>query len=210
MKSWHQVVSVVGVLVILLAGVPAVAAAPDLSASQLSEGTTSPSAPTSCNSPLGALPPPPNPFKRPAPSLSGRVDLGVPFTAGIIRLRVACGVPISEALRRHQIPESFASHWSPPPFDASDKRAGLDRSYRVRVPIGEEKNWVVRLAPYRDLFDWVQLNWEFAVGVTGAPTSPAGRPLMLTTTDPQLSAQSNLSRANFQAAWDGPSVSPAS
>lgn len=197
MTSPHQVISVLGVLVILLTAFPAVAAAP-----KNSDRATSPSTPTSCSNTLGPLPPPPNPFKQPAPSLSGRVDLSVPFTSGIIRLRVACDVPISEALRRHGIPDSFASHWSPPPFDASDKRAGIDRSYKIRVPIGEEKKWVVRLAPHRDLFDWVQLNWEFPVAVTGAPTSPAGRPLTLTTTDPRLSTQTNLSRANVQAAWD--------
>lgn len=138
-----------------------------------------------CDGGLGPLPPPPNPLKQKAPSLSGRTDLSVPFTHGLIRVRVRCGQSIDRVMTSYRIPGK-ASPWSPPPFDAHDIRAGLDRSFRITVPVGEEKAWVTRLATKVE-FEWVQLDWRFPVAVSGVPGKPVSRPLALTTNDPYLS-----------------------
>lgn len=144
-----------------------------------------------CNNTLGAYPPPPNPRKGPAPSLSGRLDLGVPYSSGVIRVRIACGKTIGEIMSRHRVP-GRAQNWSPPPFDAGDRRSGIDRSYRIEVQPGDESYWVQRLHPYAEDFDWVQLDWQFGFSAT------------LTPNDPQFTSwpQSNLTRAGFPSAWD--------
>lgn len=187
---------VVSVLVMLLMGSLPVAAR----SYGLLEGIAN--APV-CPSNLGPSAPPPNPAKLPAPSLSGRIDLTVGFTPGIVRVRVACGHTITELMQKHRL-SGTASNWSPPPFDDHDVRAGIDRSFRITVARGEEKKVVSRLVSHSQDFDWVQLDWQFPVSVAGSPRprplSP--RPLALSTNDPYLGSQSNLTRANFQSAWD--------
>ena len=158
--------------------------------------------PPVCVNRLGPSAPPPNPAKPQAPSLSGRTDLTVGFTPGVIRVRVACGHTITELMQKHRL-NGVASNWSMPPFDNHDVRAGIDRSFRITVGSGQEKQLVSRLAAHTEDFDWVQLDWQFPVAVAGAPRPrPGPRPFALATTDPYLGSQSNLARANFQRAWD--------
>ncbi len=150
-----------------------------------------------------------NPNKPKAPSLSGRTDLPLEFSTGIIRVRIACGRSIGDVIQRHGLPGP-ASYWSPPPFDAHDRRAGLDRSFRIGVEPGYEKQWVQRLAPESGDFDWVLLDWHYPVHLQSyvppaTQASVAGvarRPQALLTSDPMWSQQLNLQRANFASAWD--------
>lgn len=153
--------------------------------------------PPFCPNNIAPAAPPPNPSKHAAPSLSGRTDLSVGFTPGVIRVRVSCGHTITEVMQKHQL-SGIASNWSPPPFDIYDVRAGIDRSFRITVARGLEKQLVLRLATTGD-FDWVQLDWQFPVSIAG-PSSP--QRFALSTSDPKLASQSNLTRANFQHAWD--------
>jgi subtilisin family serine protease len=156
---------------------------------------------SSCVSKLDpSLVPPPNPAKLRAPSLSGRTDLSVGFRPGWIRVRVACGHTITEIMQKHQL-NGIATNWSPPPFDDHDLRAGIDRSFRITVTPGLEKQLVSRLAAQTADFDWVQLDWQFPVALAARP--PVGpRSFAFVPSDPRLGSQSNLTRANFQRAWD--------
>lgn len=182
-----------------------VAAVPSVAAGQPNLATTTQQASSTCDGGLGPLPPPPNPLKQKAPSLSGRVDLPVPFTPGVVRFRIRCGRDIGDVTRRHGTPGQ-ARNWSPGPFDAHDIRAGIDRSFAITVRSGQEKAWVQRLAAHNDAFEWVQLDWQFPVAVSGEPGRPSTRPLTLDVTDPYFTGttplQTNLTRVNIKQAWD--------
>ncbi len=166
-----------------------------------------------CNNTLGQYAPPPNALKRPAPSLSGVTDLatvpslaslaGTPFTAGVVRVRIACGQAIDGLMKKYGLTGSY-ENWSPPPFDAQDRRAGIDRSYRIHVSAGSEKQIVSRLAASRADFDWVQLDWQFPGSLTLAVSDPC---LATPSSSPcsgsaSLGGQPNLLRAKLPRAWD--------
>jgi len=169
---------------------------------------------SSCNNVLGPYAPPPNPLKVAAPSLSGVTDLRtIPelasiaatthFTPGVIRVRVACGQTIEAVRTKYGLTGAFRN-WSPAPFDDHDRRAGLDRSFRIDVPVGTEKQSITRLAASRSDFDWVQLDWQFAGGLTFGPSDPclATPYSSRCSASASLGGQPNLIRANFASAWD--------
>lgn len=174
----------------------------------------SPLQPSACNNVLGPYAPTPNAQKAEPPSLSGITDLRAipqlasiagttPFTSGVIRVRIACGTTIDSVAKKHGLTGAH-SNWSPGPFDDHDRRAGVDRSFRIEVPAGAESEMVARLAPFRSDFDWVQLDWQFAGGLTYSPSDPC---LATPQNSPcsgsaSLGGQPNLIRANFAAAWD--------
>ena len=119
--------------------------------------------------PLPPLPPPPR-VKPASPSISGRTDLPMEIAPGFIRARVRPGLDINALLRKYNI--GPASYWNTPPFDESDVRAGLDRSLKIAVPIGAERNWTLSLVGKTAEFEYVQPVWKEKAELAFAPNDP--------------------------------------
>src|SRR5438874_2504266 len=133
----------------------------------------------------------PPPHLKPAPtSISGRTDLPYDIEPGFIRLRVRPNIDIAGILAKYGI--GPASYWNTPPFDASDHRAGLDRSFKVAVPRGAERTWTTRLAPVTTSFEYVQPVWKEQAQLALAPNDPMFVP----------NQSGYLNSINMQRAWD--------
>lgn len=71
-------------------------------------------------------------------------------------MRIAVCRRIDELMRLHGL-SGTAFRSFEPPFDAIELAVGLDRHYRLRVPVGEEVAIVGRLARHPEDFDFVGL-----------------------------------------------------
>jgi hypothetical protein len=92
------------------------------------------------------------------PLQSGKIDYAVPFEPGVIQVILQPGVDLAAALKQYNI-AGATSYANSLPFTDFDRRAGLDRSFRVAVPVGNEKDIVVRLASDQQRFLYVGLFW---------------------------------------------------
>lgn len=125
------------------------------------------------------------------PRPTGVVDEQSPFEPGVIQVKVAKGVDITSILRSHSLGGSI-THWNAPPFSSYDIKGGLDRWYRVALPVGTEKAAVTLLASYTKEFDYVGLAWVSARHMAFDPNDPmyvAGY-------------QGNLTAMHLPRAWD--------
>jgi hypothetical protein len=90
-------------------------------------------------------------------SQSGKVDLPLPFEPGVIAV-----VHVAECDWASLAAHYGLARWRhtfAPPHTEFQVSAGLDRSYRVEVPVGTERATVTRLAAYREHFEYVGLEW---------------------------------------------------
>jgi thermitase len=121
-------------------------------------------------------------------SQSGKIDHDLPFEPGVIQVIHTSGTEITQLLEKHGVPGSATRvHRELTRFKVE---AGLDRSYRVTVPVGTEKVWVTALAPNRADFIHVGLFWIESPRLAYMPT------------DPLFGTQGNLGVLRMQQAWD--------
>lgn len=92
------------------------------------------------------------------PLHTGQVDHPYPYEPGVIQVIHAPGLEINALLAKYSLagPATYANNG---PFTDFDRRAGLDRSYRVAVPVGSERELVKLLAPNIGDFPYVGLFW---------------------------------------------------
>jgi hypothetical protein len=108
------------------------------------------------------------PAEKAQPQHSGRIDLPYPHAVGVISVRLALGRSIDDVLARRGLTgPAFRSF--EPPFNPLEIAVGMDRHYRVRVPVGLEKQLVASLAVFREDFDGVFVVWTPPVRVSRAP-----------------------------------------
>lgn len=135
---------------------------------------------------------PPPPVAKLASNYNGRTDLPNGYERGAIKLKVRAGVNIAEALARHGLTGHYR-YLSPPPFSKFDIAVGIDRNYRVEVPVGQEKAYTRGLARDTSSFEWVNMMWlPNGVGALLAPNDPKY----------QSGGQSYLGWINMGRAWD--------
>lgn len=151
------------------------------------------------SAPTSEVPPPPTlpkivppPVVKPAPDFNGRTDLPNDYEKGAIKLKVRVGLQVSEVFARHGLTGAYR-HLSPAPFSQWDLAVGIDRNYRVEVPIGREKALVAALAKSVADFEWVHMVWL-----------PNGAGALLAPNDPKYTqgSQSYLGWINMERAWD--------
>ncbi|HEY6203929.1 MAG TPA: S8 family serine peptidase [Candidatus Limnocylindria bacterium] len=122
--------------------------------------------------PSTLLPIPPPPHQKPQrPNVSGRIDLPFPIEDGSIRVHVQPGRTIEQLIAKWGL-LGPATHWNTPPFDEYDVRSGLDRSFKVRVPVGTERTWTTKLAAQPADFDYVGPLWREPVKAAFYPNDP--------------------------------------
>jgi len=123
----------------------------------------------SSGAPLPPMPPPPR-VKPKGENISGRVDLPLQIEPGFVRVRVRPGVDITTLLAKYSI--GPASYWNTPPFDESDVRAGLDRTFKIAVPRGAERSWTTSLVARTSEFEYVQPVWKEQAQLAFTPNDP--------------------------------------
>ena len=125
----------------------------------------------------GKAPPPlpkilPPPVVKPAPDSNGRTDLPNDYERGAIKLKLRAGLKIADVLARHGLTGGYR-YLSPPPFSQWDVAVGIDRNFRVEVPIGTEKAYVAALSKSTAAFEWVHMVWlPNGSGALLAPNDP--------------------------------------
>jgi hypothetical protein len=128
------------------------------------------------------------------PSISGRIDLPFPIASAAIRVRITLGRTIDQVMAKYKIPGP-ATHWNAPPFDAYDVRSGIDRSFKLGVEAGKERDWTTKLATAKTF----AIDFEYVAPVWLEPVNAAYAP-----NDSMYVAgyQGNLGAINMPRAWD--------
>jgi hypothetical protein len=121
---------------------------------------------------------------------SGRIDLPFQFESGSIRVRLAPGDHIRAVMSANAL-AGPAENLYAPPYTDFDRKAGLDRAYRIKVPPGIEKLLTQKLARAKT-FEWVGLFWLAPVTLSFSPNDSLY----------QQGYQGNLTAINMPLAWD--------
>jgi thermitase len=111
------------------------------------------------------------PWSGKVPLQSGKVDYPLSYTPGVVKVWQQPGVDIRRELNALGLTGTL-THVIQPPYSALDLAAGLDRSYKLEVPAGQEKAVALLLAPLTDKFFFVGLDWIDQLRAGFAPNDP--------------------------------------